>query len=813
MDTLISDVRYSIRVLARRPGASFLIILTLGLGIGANCAIFSVVNAVLLRQLPFKDPERLVWIWSTRTDRDKATFSIPDYLDYREQNRSLDSMVAFVDWSANLTDRGDPERLQGVRISADVFQMLGAKSVRGRTLLPDDDNSSSERVVVLSYGLWQRRFGSDSSIVGKTLTLNGAPYQVVGVLDPDFTFPGSKAEMAVPLSPDTDPRRSDRKDNFLRVVGRLKPNVSLARAQSDLNGIAFVLRDQYPEANARKTAVRLIALRDELVGDYRTALLALFGAVGLILLVACANVANFLLARASAREKEIAVRAALGAMRGRLVRQFLTESMVLALFGGVLGVSLAWWGTKLLIALSPSDLPRAKDISLDPVALGFTLILSILAGLLVGLFPALHTSKVGLCEHLKEGGRGSSSVSVKSRLRSLLIVGEIAVSLILLIGAGLLIQSFLRLQRVNPGFNEQNLLLLRMALPRERYSKPEAVSVFYQKVYPRIQSLPGVKAAGAASIVPLSGLNARIEFTVAGRPPASKQDTPAAQYRMISPNYFETMGIALLSGRDFTEQDKADAHPVAIINETLAKRYFPDGSAIGAHLNLDDGAPSFRDVEIVGIAGDVKQVGLDDESTSDVYVPFYQIPAPTVVYLTNNLFWAVRSNSEPLSLAASVRREIQSVDKDIPTSSIKSMEQFVAASVAPRRFNLILFDLFAAAALLLAATGVYAVVSYSVSQRTHEIGIRMALGAEPRDVIRLIVRSTLRLILIGVGVGLIGAFLFSKWISNLLFAISPLDAASFTAIPVFLVLVALVASYIPARKAIRVDPVTALRFE
>ena len=814
MGTLMQDLRYGLRVLLKNPGFMAVAILTLALGIGFNTAIFSMVNSVLLRQLPFQNPEQLVWIWATRIDRDKAFFSIPNFIDYRDQNQSLEQMAAFANWGANLTDGGNPERLQGVRVTSNAFQMLGIGAAVGRTLLPEDDQPTSQRVAVMTYGLWQRRFGGDQSVIGKRLTLNGDGYMVVGVLPQSFILPETEAEIFTPLVLDSDPRRTERGSNFLRAFARLKQGVTRQQAQSDLAAISEHLRQQYPDDNAKMTAPKAFALRDELVGSYQTALLLLLGAVGLVLLIACSNLANLLLAKASSRRREVAVRMALGASRRRLIRQLLTESLVLALLGGGLGLFLALWGVDFLLALSPVNLPRMQEIAIDRGVLAFTIGISLLAGLGFGLTPALQASRVNLNEDLKAEGRGSSGGLRRNRTRSLLVISEVALSLVLLIGAGLLVKSFMRLQQVSPGFSTSNLLLVRLSLPQANYSSPQAVTAFYQKLAPRIESLPGVEGVGVANVLPLSASNVRTDFSIVGRPPLSPTEMPGAQNRWVSPGYFQTMRVPLLKGREFTEQDGAESPGVVVIDEALARRFFkPDESPLGFHLRIDDGAGQPREVEIVGVSGDVKHFGLDDEPTPTLYAPVYQVPKGSVSFLISNMSLLVRTASDPLAQAAAVRREVQDVDKDVPASSTRTMEQFLSASVAPRRFNVLLLGIFAGTALLLAAIGIYGVIAYSVTQRTHEIGVRMALGAKRSDVLKLVVGEGLRLAFIGVATGLVAALFLTRLMSSLLYGVSTTDPTIFAGIPLLLIIVALAACYLPARRATKVDPMVALRYE
>jgi predicted permease len=813
INTLMQDLRYSIRVFRKNPGFTAVSVLALALGIGANTAIFSMVNAILLRQLAFKAPEQLVWIWSTRTDRDKAFFSIPDFLDYQEQNKSLEQMAAFANWGANLTDGGDPERLTGVRVTANVFQMLGVEAAAGRCLLPEDGAPESPRAVVLSYGLWQRRFAGDRGIIGKTISLNGDSYTVVGALPPAFIFPGAEADIAIPLVLGTDPRRSDRGANFLRVIARLKPGYTQQQTQAEMDTISRQLQQLYPTTNAKKTSPKVFALHGEVVGGYQAALMMLLGAVGLVLLIACSNLANLQLSRASARHKEFAIRAALGASRMRLIRQQLTETSVLGLIGGTLGLLLAWQGIKFLMALSPASLPRANQVGIDFRVLAFTLIISLLAGLIFGLIPALQASKVDINKELKGSGKGTGDAGQRNRARSMLMVSEIAISLVLLITAGLLVKSFLRLQEISPGFNGENLLLVRLSLPPAKYPNREALTIFFEKVLPGIESLSGVRAVAVANVLPLSGMNVRNDFTIIGRPPLSAADIPAAQSRWISPGYFQTMGIQLVRGREFTPHDNSHAPGVVVIDEVLAHRYWPNENPVGVHLKLDDGSPEPHDVEIVGVVGNVKHVGLDEEPTSTFYGPLDQIPENNVSFLAANCSLAIRTSTNALALETPVRRVVQDIDKDVPVSNTRTMDQFLSASTAPRRFNVLLLMLFACVALLLAVTGVYAVMSYSVIQRSQEIGIRIALGAQAGDVLKLVLGQGFKLVLIGTVVGLVGGFISTRFLSSLLFGVSNIDPVVFALTPLILLLVALSACYIPARKATKVDPIIALRAE
>jgi putative ABC transport system permease protein len=812
---ILQDLRYGARMLLKSPGFTLIAVVTLALGIGANTAIFSLVNSILLRQLPFRQPEQLVWVDSRRLASGKYPFTLPDFIDYRDQNQSLSGIAAYATWSANLTDQGEPEQLQGLRISANAFELLGVEAVAGRVLAPGDDAPGQQYVAVLSYGLWRRRFGADPQLVGKKLILNGASYTVVGVLPPQFFFPIRirEAELAVPLAPDADPLRGVRTStNFLRALGRLKPGVTREQAEADLTAVAQRLRQQYPVANRQKLGVTLSPLHEEVVGDFRLALWVLLGAVGVVLLITCVNLANLTLARATGRRREMAIRAALGATRRRLVQQLATESLLLALFGAGLGLLLAFYGIDLLLALSPATLPRTGEVGIDFRVLGFTLALSLLAGALFGLAPAWQATRVVLNEELKGSGRGASGGKRQNRARSLLVVSEIALSVVLLAGAGLLIKSFLRLQAVNPGFEAENALAIRLSLPKAQYSNRAAVTAFYEKLRPRLESLPGVEAVGFVSALPLSGTLFSIPFTIEGRA-TSPDEAHRADYRAVDAGYFRALKIPLIAGREFNERDAAETPPVALISQNLARRHWPQGSPLGARLHINDNNQGPRPVEVVGVVGDVKHLSLDGEPAPHIYLPVHQAHEDGVVWLTNTQYWLLRTTVDPLSLSAAARREIQAVDRNAPASNIRTMEQYLAASVAPRRFNLRLLTIFAAAALILAATGLYGVISYGVAQRKRELGIRVALGARPGAVLKLVIGQGMALAVMGVALGLVAALALTRLMEGLLFGVSATDPLTFIVIALMLTLVALMACYIPARRATKVDPLVALNHE
>lgn len=814
LERLLQDLRFGLRVLRRSPGFTAVAILTLTLGIGANAAIYSLVSAVLLHPLPFRDPAKLVWIWCTRVDREKAFASIPNFYDYRDQNQVLEGLSAFGFWNPNLTGEGKPERLQGIRISANAFDLLGVTALKGRTLLPRDDNPAEEKVVVLSYGLWQR-LGGDDAKIGKPLHLNDESYSVIGVLPPDFLFPVTSAQLAIPLRPEGDPRRFDRGDRFLRMLGRLRPGITQGEAQAQMNAIAIQLSHDYPKTNARDTGIKMVVLQQEITGNFRLALLVLLGAVGLVLLIVCSNLANLLLARAAARRKEVAIRIALGGSRARIVRQLLTESMLLAGIGTTCGVAIAISTMPMLLALTPLELPRSGQIHLDGGILVFAVLVCMVTGVFFGLVPAIRATRTDLNQDLKAGGRSSSGGGQGNRLGEILVIAEVALSLVLLIGAGLFLKSFARIQAIEPGFNPKRLITVRLSLPKVSYRKVADLTVLYRKLRTSLGRLPGVQAVGMVSGLPLSGSWATTDFTVNGHPPASPTDVPSAQYRFVTPGYFAAMQIPLMQGRDLEEGDTAESRKVAVISQALAKRFFAGGNPLGAHIELDNGKPNPSEIEIVGVVGNVKHISLDADPTADIYVPLEQMPEDWVAYVTNNMHWAVRCASDQMAtaIAANVGREIENLDGNIAASNLWTMEQVLARSVAQRRFNMLLLTVFALAALILAALGVYGVMSYAVTRRTREIGVRMALGARPSNILALVVGRGVVLTLIGVGCGVATSLGVMRLAGSLLFDVAPTDFFTFLGVSLLLLAVASIASYVPARRAMSVDPITALHEE
>jgi predicted permease len=806
-EQLWQDLRFGLRMLAKSRGFTIVAVIALALGIGANSAIFSVVNAVLLRPLPYKDPDRLVMVWEDATHQGfpRNTPAVANYIDWREQNHVFEDMAAMAAQSFNLTGVGEPERIDGRRVSASLFHLLGVEPQLGRAFLPEEDKAGGNRVVIISHGLWQRRFGADPSIIGRPVTLNGESYTVVGVMPPTFQFPSREDQLWVPIA--FAPKEViDRGNHYLEVIARLKRGIILQRAQVEMNTIAARLQQQYPEFNARIGAV-VVPLQEHVVGNIKPALLVLLGAVGFVLLIACANVANLLLARAAVRQKEIAVRVALGAGRSRLTRQFLTESVLLAGLGGGAGLLLSTAGTKLLKGFIPETISQAQTITVDARVLIFTAAVSLLTGLIFGLAPAAQVSSSNLNETLKEGGREPVSGSRGNRIRGLLVISEVAISFILLIGAGLLINSFVHLRNVDPGFRTDHLLTMKVELPEVKYADRARRSAFYAELIRRIETLPGIKSAAVASNLPLTYNGDSITISIEGRPDPPPDQRPDVVTRVISPRYFATMGIQLQHGRDFSEQDRADSRGVVVISERTARHFWPGENPIGKRLKPGSSGNRRPWLEIVGVVKDVRQMDLAAEPKLQMYLPYEQAD----FFQPNAL--VIRTNINPLSLAATVRKTVWDIDKDQPVSNISSMEQVLSASVARQRFSMVLLGIFAALALVLAAVGIYGVMSYSVAQRTHEIGIRMALGAQRTDVMKLTVSQGMRLVVIGVIAGLVAAVMLTRVMSSLLFGISATDPVTFAAISLVLMSAALLASYIPAVRATKVDPMVALRYE
>ena len=813
MGTFGQDIKYGMRMLLKSPGLSIVATIALALGIGANTAIFSVVNAVLLKPLPFPNSDALMRVYEKDQTRGllRGSYSYPNFFDLREQNHVFEHVAAYHDGDFILTGRGEPVRISGGVVTADLFSVLGTAPVLGRTFLPNEDKpTETGRVVVLSERLFASRFNSDANVLNKQITLDGKQYTVVGVMPHAFEFPiqNEPLDLWTTIADDAagdSPVTGQRGAHFLRVIARLKPGVTESQAQAEVDTIAARLEQQYPDENTHK-GIQVESALKALVGDVRPALLILLGAVACVLLIACANVANLLLARAMTRHKEMAVRSALGASRLRVVRQLLTESVLLSLAGGLLGLALAVWWSDLLIALGKKDIPRAIQVGLDWRVLGFTLGVSILTGIIFGLVPALHLSKTELTESLKEG-RGAGAGARKNRVRGVLVVAELAIAVVLLVGAGLLIQSLWRLQHVNPGLQPENILTFNLSLPDVRYPSEKQVR-FYSDLMTRIRALPGVQSASAVMPLPLSGDRFGISFQIEGRPVAPK-DEPSADMFIAETNYFRTMGIPIVKGRDFEDRDQHSSTPVVIITEQFARQYFPGEDPVGKRIHpgistWDNEDSTMR--EIIGVAGDIRNRALSTEPRPAYYMPQSQLPFTQLIAV-------VKSTNDPRALTSSLTREVRAMDPELPVFSVKTMEEYISSSVAAPRFNTTLLSIFAAVALVLTIIGLYGVMSYSVAQRTNEIGIRMALGAQTRDVLGLIVKDGMKLVLLGLVLGISGALVLTRLLSSLLFGVTTRDPATFVAIAALLSFVAILACYIPAWRATRVDPLEALRCE
>jgi putative ABC transport system permease protein len=806
METLLKDLRYAVRMLVRNPGFTFVSVIALALGIGANAAIFSVVNGVLLRPLPFKEPDRLMMIRETKLPQ-FPEFSVAsgNFLDWKKQNTVFERLVAFKPSALNLIGTGDPERLRALNVTEGFFAMLGAQPQLGRDFLTEEDQPGRNNVVILSNGLWQTRFGGDPKILNQAITLNGQAYTVIGVMPATFHFRSGENELDIwtPMA-FTEQQAQNHGGHDLAAIGKLKPGVTVEQARAEMSAIAGRLASEYPADTGWN--VKIMPLLEFSVRSIKPALIVLLVAVAFVLLIACANVANLLLARAAGRQKEIATRTALGAGRWRIVRQLLTESVLLSFVGGSVGLVLAQWGMNLLLTLAPADLPRLDNVSLDGRALAFTATITLLTGVIFGLVPALQASKPNLNETMKDAGRGSTEGGRRKLIRSTLVVLEVASALVLLVGAGLMIKSFWRLQKVDPGFIPDNALTVSVSLPKGKYREETQQVAFFQQLIERARALPGVQAAGAGQVIPLSGNDFVLAFEIDGRPPLPPEVTQSTNYYSVSADYFKAMGIPLRRGRLFTERDTKDAPRVALINETMAKKIFSDEDPIGKRITFDNRQKNPEWFEIVGIVGDVKQYGLDQLTTMQTYEPFTQQTFP---YMT----LVVRTVGDPANLSGAIRSEILKLDKEQPATNIKTLNEFFSTSIAQQRFSVVLLAVFAAVALVLAAVGIYGVLSYAVTQRTHEIGIRIALGAGRRDVLRLVVGQGMLLTVIGVVGGLVAAFGLTRLMASLLFGVTATDAVTFGSVASVLLVVALLACYIPARRATKVDPLVVLRYE
>jgi putative ABC transport system permease protein len=806
IEDFIQDLRYGLRVLVKSPVFTIVAVLSLALGIGANTALFSVVHGLLLQPLPYPEPERIVDVWHTPPQESfpgMATFSVSpgNYLDWKNQNESFESMAVYQGAGFSMSNGDTPVTVIGTAVSSEFFSVLRSTPIQGRTFLPEEEQPGHNQVVVLGHGLWQRAFGGDPNLIGQTLSLDSQKFTVIGIMPSGFEFP-QEGELWVPLAWD-DKERQTRAIHDYGVIARLKPDVSLTKAQAEMSTISSRLEQQYPEANKGWGAV-VIPLREDLVGDIRPALLVLFGAVGFVLLIACANVANLMLARSANRKKEIAIRIALGAARSRIVRQLLTESILLSTAGGVLGLLLAGWGSQVLVQMSSGSLPIPREISMDRWALGFTLLLSFAAGIVAGIAPAFQLSAAETSETLKQGTGRNGGSSASQRTRKALVIAEVILSLILLIGAGLMIRSFWKLQQVNPGFDTSNTLVMGVGLPATKYTDPQQQAVFFDRVLEQISALPGVVSAGSTTTLPLSGSGSTQPFTIQGRPEPLVAEQPTAKMRYISPDYFRAMGIPLRQGRFFNDQDRDKGTQVLIISETMAQQFWPGEDPIGKRLtpsfHLEAGAR-----EIVGVVGDVK-AGLDADTAPVMYMPYKQAPR-------SRMMLVARTTSNPQNFTQAISRAIQAIDNEQALWNVRTMEQVLTNSVSGRRFNMTLLITFAGLALVLAAVGVYGVMNYSVTLRRRELGIRLALGAQRGDVLRLVLGQGLTLTFIGIGVGLIAAYGLTRLMESLLYGVSDTDYLTFISVSGVLLVVGLLASYLPARRATKVDPMIALRSE
>lgn len=795
---LLRDLRYSLRALRKTPAFALGVLLTIALVVAATTAIFSVVYGVLLRELPYRDAHRVFWIWSDRSGRDRTPFNVPDFIDYRDSTRTLSGFAGFFAFSGNLSDETAAERVQGMRATGNLFDVLGVQPRLGRLLQPSDEKPGSDHVVVLSEGLWRRRFGGDPSIVRRAIRLNGEEYAVVGVLAAPFVTPVRDTEFVVPFAPDQDPRRAARNSfNFIIGVGRLAARAQVAQATSELTAIARGLQERFPVENAQKQGVRLVAVIDGVVGPFRTALLTLFAAVGAVLLIACSNLASLMLTRVTSRHKEVAVQLALGSSRANVVRRVLMEALLLGVVGGVAGAFLAWLGVATLVAAAPADLPRVGEIRVDLAVLVFSLGASSLTGVLVGVIPAFASAHVDVRDAIRGGGRGSTIGG--ERMRGLLITSEVALAVVLVVAVTMLAKSFANVQAVAPGFDATGVLSARLTLPTKRFNTRESIVTFQRALTRRLSSLPGVTNTGAVSMLPLSGSLARVPFTVEGRV-IERQHVPLAQYRTVSSGYFQAARIPLRRGRTFSDLDTDSTGAVAVVNEELARRWLDGLEPIGARLLVDDNDSAPRSIEIIGVVGNVRQATLDGDPTWDLYVTYPQIHSDNIGFTAANMFWIVRTTADPMGLATDLAREVRHVDPEVAASEIRPMDQYLTDALAPRRFNLSLIAAFALSALALAVTGIYSVVAYSVSQRSREIGIRVALGATPSNIVRLVMSHGVRFVAMGLALGLGLGWGAARLLTTMLFGLGSNDLATFGEVALIVSAVSAVACAIPTAR-------------
>ena len=811
MPDLLHDFHYALRTLRKSAGFTLVAVLALALGIGANTAIFSVVNSVLLKPLPYDHSDKLVKIWmhfsGIGIPNDLNWVSIPEFVDVRDQNRSFSHIAAMHGVNFNVSFTDSPERIEGATVSPSLFPLLGVQAQLGRTFLPEEAQKGRDNVVILSNGLWKRRFGSNPNVVGARLTINAQTYVVVGVLPPGFQYP-DQAEMWAPLSFTQDDLSPNNRGNHgYEVIARIKPELTLEQARADMAAVSQRIIEENPGYHYQEVrfAVVINPLLEETVGDIRTALWILMGAVGFVLLIACANVANLLMVRASAREKEIAIRTALGAGRGRLVQQLLTESVMLGLAGGLAGLLLARWGLKALIALSASSYPRVAGTTIDGQVLAFTMLISLATGVIFGIAPAIQASRNVTHDSLKEGGRTSMGGAASQRVRRWLVIAEFALSLVLLVGAGLLMKSFFRLQEVDPGFRPDGVLTMRISLPDEKYKQPAQIRQFFLELLRRVRTVPGVEAAGAVSALPLSGNGSSGTVIVDTTAVPPEKTSLEADWRNTVPGYFEAMGIALMRGRYFDDRDTESSQPVAIIDETMAQTYWPNEDPIGKRIHRGGRQSRAPWMSVVGVVRHVRYASLEAQSRVQLYWPETQSP-------WSSLSLAIHTFGDPMSLSTAVQRQVQAIDPDQPVYRIRTMREWMSESIARRRLAMLFLSIFAGAALALAAVGIYGITSYSVAQRSQEMGVRMALGASRPMILRLVLGQSLALTLIG-AVGLAGSLVLTRLMSSLLFNVKSTDPVTFAIVALVLTLAALLATYVPAWRATRTDPMVALRYE
>jgi putative ABC transport system permease protein len=806
----MNDLRSAFRQLRKSPGFTLIAVLTLALGIGANSAIFSVVDTVLLQPLPFQNPGQLVMLWgnSSTAPNDRQTDSFPDFADYKDQSRSFAALAAFTSAGTVLNGVGDAQELSGVATTAELFDVLGVPPMLGRGFTAEEAKIGAPPVVLFTYELWQRAFASNRNIVGQQVNLVGKSYTVLGIMPPGWNFPvwAEKTDFIMPLEPLVPTEVPRRASHFLKLIGRLQPNVALKQADAELKSIAARLEKQYPETNTDNSA-HLVPLLQDVVGNVRPALLVLLGAVALVLLIACANVANLLLARAASRSRELGIRTALGASRALIVRQLLTESLVLALLGGAGGLLLAWWGVDVLRVIGPRDVPRLAHIHINTGVCFFTFGLAIVSTLVFGLIPALQTSRSNLNEALQQGSKGSTGGLHGTRVRAFLVVSQVSLSLLLLAGAGLLIKSFFNLRASNPGFDSSGVLVLDQILPRLKYPEPDQQRRFYDQLLPRLAAIPGVEIVGGANPLPFSDNDSDSSFYIAEQPPIAPGNRPDASHLAVAPGYFRSMKIPLRNGRDFDARDTEKSGHVALINEAFARRFFPGVNSIGQHVVLDRGDQGDFPMEVIGVVGDTKHEELGEIPRPEMYQPFAQAPS-------RRLWITLRLTSANLSgMQTSVRRAVTEIDPDVYVAQLQPLTSMLSKHLAQPRFNMMLLGVFAGVAMILAAIGIYGVIAYSVAQRTREIGIRIALGAQRGEMLGMILRQSLTVVAVGLTIGLLAAFAGTRLLASLLYGVGANDIFTYASVVLLLGMAALLASYIPARRAMKVDPMVALRAE